>query len=98
ALSPCPAPAHHAAFADQRDDAVDAQLGELLDDPLRPLAFGGCERHRERGLGGWFELDIAVTTGTRGPVLRLQAPGRPGRPGRPERGGAGSAIPPTSAS
>ena len=44
------APAHHAALRAQRDDAVDAQLGQFLHHPLRTLALDRSERHRERRL------------------------------------------------
>ena len=58
-------PAHHRPGRDERDDPVDAELGQLLDDPLGALPLDGREGHRERGLGPGLELDGAVTADAR---------------------------------
>ena len=57
------APADDAAFAHQRHDAIDPELGELLDDPLGALPLRGGEGHGQRR--GWrlFELHGAVAAG-----------------------------------
>ena len=53
------APADDAALAEERHDAVDAQLGELLDDPFGALALDRREGHREGRLDAGLEPDRA---------------------------------------
>ena len=55
-LAPRAGPADDAALAAQRHDAIDAQLGQLLDDPLGPLALDRREGDRERRLGAGLGL------------------------------------------
>ena len=61
-LTPLSGPAHHAAFAAQRDDTVDPELGQLLDHPLGTLALGRGEDHGQRRLGRRLHLHRPVTS------------------------------------
>ena len=67
-------PAHDAALGHERHDAVDAELGQLLDGQLGPLALDQGERHGERraraGVGARRR---------RRPPARAPAPSRAGR-------------------
>ncbi len=64
-LAARPVPAHHAALADERDDAVDAELGQLLDDPFGPLALYRREGDGERRHGRGLRLHRAVASDAR---------------------------------
>src|SRR6185437_16311145 len=86
-LSPRAGPADHAAFAAQGHDAVDPELGQLLDHPLGTLTLHGREGHGQERFTPRLLLHAAVATYSRRVAHGFQRRSRAGVGAAPQRAG-----------
>ena len=70
-------PPHDAALGDERHDAVDAELGELLHGQLGPLALDQGERHGDRRVGPGVGHDRRRPASSVGPGAQPRRPPAP---------------------